>query len=67
MFRLTWTFSNNHTWFRDFESFGSAHDAALDFGLFTHPYIVHVHIKDLDFDGPTSECNLIDRRELHEV
>lgn len=65
MFRLTWTFTNNHSWFRDFESVGSAHDASLDFGLFTHPNIVHVQIKDLE--NPNKVLNLIDRRELQEV
>jgi len=48
MIRLTWKFSNDHQWHRDFDSFGQAHDAALNFGLFTHPNIVHVHIKDLE-------------------
>ena len=64
MIRLTWKFSNDHQWHRDFDSFGQAHDAALNFGLYTHPQIVHVHIKDLENDNATGEINIIDRREL---
>ena len=63
MIRLTWTFTNNHTWFHDFDSFGQAHDATLNFGLFTHPNIVHVYIKDLENDACTGSVNLIDRRD----
>lgn len=66
MFRLTWRFDNDHEWYRDFGSFKEAHLAALDFGLFTHHRIVHVHVKDLD-DPEVYSINLVDRRELQEV
>ena len=67
MFRLTWKFDNDHQWHRDFESFEEAYRASYDFGLFTHPRIIHVHVKDLESDGPTASVNLIDRSELQEV
>ncbi len=66
MIRLTWTFDNNHTWHRDFDTLQDAWSAAYDFGLYTHPRIVHVYVKDLNDDSCTSAVNLIDRRELEE-
>ncbi len=67
MKRLTWTFDNNHYKHRDFETLEECFRSAFDFGLYTHPRIVHVHVKDLENDSATSAVNLIDRRELREV
>ena len=67
MIRLTWKFDNDHQWYRDFDTIKEAYDAAYDFGLYTHPRIIHVHVKDLENDSATSAVNLIDRRELREV
>jgi hypothetical protein len=64
MIRLTWKFSNDHQWHRDFNSFGEAHDAAYNFGLYSHPQVIHVNVKDLENENITGEINLIDRREL---
>jgi hypothetical protein len=64
MIRLTWKFSNDHQWYHDFDSFGEAHDAAYNFGLYSHPQVVHVNIKDLENENITGEINLVDRREL---
>ena len=64
MIRLTWKFDNDHQWYRDFATIKESYDAAYQFGLYSHPRIVHVYVKDLERDCPTSAVNLIDRREL---
>lgn len=50
MIRLTWTFDNGHQWHRDFDTIKQVYDAAYEFGLYTHPRIVHMHVKDLNDD-----------------
>ncbi len=63
MIRLTWKFDSDHQWHRDFDTIKESYDAAYEFGLYTHPRIVHVHVKDLNDDRCRGGVNLIDRRE----
>jgi len=42
-----WEFSNHHQWHRDYETREMAETAALDFGLYTHPQIINVEIKEI--------------------
>jgi hypothetical protein len=64
MIRLIWKFDNDHQWHRDFATHKEAFDAAYDFGLYTHPRIMHVIVKDLENETCTGSLNLIDRRDL---
>jgi hypothetical protein len=47
-FFLFWSFTNGHQWHQDFATLEEAQKAALDFGLYTHPNIDKVEIKELE-------------------
>jgi hypothetical protein len=45
---LFWQFTNGHQWHQYFNSLAEAEKAALDFGLYTHPQINKIEIKELE-------------------